>query len=68
MFVVDFIVGAAKFVGRLIFGSTSSSSSSIETEMFGIWFSLGIWVFVIYLFVSLASKPFKQNNNNNEGE
>lgn len=62
MFVVDFIVGAAKFVGRLIFGSPSSSSSSIETEMFGIWFSLGIWAFVIYLFVSLASKPFKQGD------
>lgn len=66
MFVVDFIVGAAKFVGRLIFGSSSSSSSSIETEMFGIWFSLGVWAFIIYLFISLASKPFKQNNNEEE--
>lgn len=67
MFVVDFLIGAVKAVGRLIFGSSSSSSSSIETEMFGIWFSLGVWAFIIYLFVSLASKPFRQNNNN-EGE
>lgn len=62
MGIVDFLTGAVKFVGRLIFGSSSSSSSSIETEMFGIWFSIGIFAFIIYLFVSLASKPFSQNN------
>ncbi|MBN9342259.1 MAG: hypothetical protein J0H52_19615 [Comamonadaceae bacterium] len=62
MGLVDFLIGTVKTVGRLIFGSSSSSSSSIETEMFGVWFSIGIWAFIIYLFVSLASKPFRQNN------
>lgn len=62
MGLVDFLIGTVKAVGRLIFGSPSSSSSSIETEMFGIWFSIGIWAFIIYLFVSLASKPFKQGD------
>ncbi len=62
MGLVDFLTGAVKFVGRLIFGSSSSSSSSIEIEMFGAWFSLGIWAVVIYFFISLASKPFQQKD------
>lgn len=66
MFVVDFLIGAVKAVGRFFFGSTSSSGTGIETEMFGAWFSLGIWAVVIYFFISLASKPFQQKGDEEE--
>jgi len=63
MFVVDFLVGAFNVVKNFFFGSSSSGGTGIETEMFGAWFSIGLWAVIIYFFISLASKPFKQGED-----
>ena len=58
--VFDFVVTNIK---SLFFAPPPSSSTGIETEMFGAWFSIGIWAVIIYFFISLASKPFKQGGD-----
>ena len=57
--VFDFVVTNIK---SLFFAPPPSSSTGIETEMFGAWFSIGIWAVILYFFISLASKPFKKGD------
>lgn len=66
-FVIDFVVGAVKIVGRLFFGSSYSSGSTIEMDMFIIYSSLFLWICIIYILVKIASSPFQNNEQRQDG-